>query len=288
MNRIFFGILLVVFPLVGCSQSDEQVGPTTISKAPNDTVAVLGTGDMGNSFGPRLAALGYRVVYGSRNPTSDKVLALLEVTGHDASAATQKEAAQQADIVLLALPWPAMETIMQNLGDLDGKVLIDMSVPPTDHADDGYLEITIETSSAEMIQGWNPRAMVVKAFGTLGSNIVDDPLVAGGPVSVPIASDHRIAKEKTALIASELGLDPVDAGPLRMARVLESMALLYLIPIYQERATQWEFYFRRSNFWVCTNYVPDGEIVEPEYPPLLDAGNMADIPHTQGLPEPCP
>ena len=45
MNRIFFGILLVVFPLVGCSQSDEQVGPTTISKAPNDTVAGLIVGD---------------------------------------------------------------------------------------------------------------------------------------------------------------------------------------------------------------------------------------------------
>ncbi len=279
-------ICFALFTLLGCGQADKPV--VSVTPQPKDTIAVLGTGDMGNSFGPRLAALGYRVVYGSRNPTSDKVLALLEVTGHDASAATQKEAAQQADIVLLALPWPAMETIMQNLGDLDGKVLIDMSAPPMDYADDGYLEIVIETSSAEMIQGWNPRAMVVKAFVTLGANIIDDPLMAGGPVTVPIASDHRIAKEKTALIASELGLDPVDAGPLRMARVLESMGLLYMIPIYQERATQWEFYFRRSNFWVCTNYVPDGEIVEPEYPPLLDAGNMADIPHTQGLPEPCP
>jgi predicted dinucleotide-binding enzyme len=68
-------------------------------------------------------------------------------------------AAQRADIVLLAVPWPPMEQVAQNLGDLSGKIVIDIS-DPTQQAPDGYLEIMVETSSAEMIQRWNPGAAV--------------------------------------------------------------------------------------------------------------------------------
>jgi predicted dinucleotide-binding enzyme len=214
------------------------------------------------------------------------VIALVALTGHGASATTQKDAAQQGDIVLLALPWPAMETIMQNLGDLDGKVLIDMSWPPSDIDDDGYDRITIETSAAEMIQGWNPRAMVVKAFLTLGSNVIDDPSTASGPVTVPIASDHRIAKEKTAKIAAELGLDPVDAGPLRFARNIEAMAELMLVPVSQGRDEVWDFYFRRTNYFVCNTYEGDG--AEDGGLPVLAADNLADMPNTQEPLPPCP
>lgn len=284
MNLGYTCIWISLFTLVGISQSGHADESAT--RAPKDTIAVIGTGDFGNSFGPRLAALGYPIVYGSRNPQSDKVKALLEKTGHGSTATTQKDAAQQGDIVMLLVPWPAMETITQNLGDMDGKVMIDVSWPPTDPTDDGYYEVTIETSSAEMIQGWNPSAMVVKAFGTLGSQIIDEPLMAGGPVTVPIASDHRIAKEKTAAMAVALGLDPVDAGPLRMARNIEAMMLLYYVPHLQGRDTGWEFYFRRTNYWMCNAYEPDGG--EEEYPPVSDADNLADMPETQGLPEPCP
>ena len=70
----------------------------------------------------------------------------------------------------------------------------------------------VETSSAEMIQSWNPGARVVKAFATLGSYVVDNPAVVGGPVTVPIASDDREAKEQVARIIAAMGLDPVDAS----------------------------------------------------------------------------
>ncbi len=93
--------------------------------AETGVVAVIGTGDMGDSLGPRFAELGYRVVYGSRNPDSDKVKALVAKTGGNASATTQMAAAQQGDIVLTLVPWPAMETVAQSLGNLDGKIVID-------------------------------------------------------------------------------------------------------------------------------------------------------------------
>ncbi len=134
--------------------------PTDSYSQDRESVAVIGTGDMGNSLGPKLAEIGYRVIYGSRDPTRESVQDLVERTGAGASATTQKEAAQAADIVLLAVPWPPMEQVAQNLGNLDGKIVIDVSFPFR-QAEDGYPESMVETSSAEMIQGWNPGAKVV-------------------------------------------------------------------------------------------------------------------------------
>lgn len=284
MNPKFTCIWISFFTLIGINQTIYAADSEDLP--PKDAIALIGTGDFGNSFGPRLAALGYPVVYGSRNPDSDKVKALLKMTGHGSTATTQKEAAQQADIVMLLVPWPAMETITQNLGDMTGKVMIDVSWPPVDLVDDGYYVVAVDTSSAEMIQDWNPDAMVVKAFGTLGSNVIDDPMDAGGLVTVPIASDHPVAKEKTAELAIALGLDPVDAGPLYMARNIEAMMLLYVVPHLQGRDTGWEFYFRRTNYWMCNTYVSE-EGVE-EMASAEKATDVADIPDIHGPPEPCP
>ncbi len=283
MKFVISCLLISLFTWFGISQSGYAAESS--ESQPKETIALIGTGDFGNSFGPRLAALGYPVVYGSRNPESDKVKALLKKTGHGSTATTQKEAAQQGDIVMLLLPWPAMETITQNLGDMSGKVMIDVSWPPVKLTDDGYYVVTIDTSSAEMIQDWNPGAMVVKAFGTLGSNIIDDPLMAGGLVTVPIASDHAIAKEKTAAMVIALGLDPVDAGPLHMARNIEAMMLLYYIPHVQGREMGWEFYFRRINYWKCNKYAPEGG--EEEWGSAVNASDIADLPDIHGPPEPC-
>ena len=251
-----------------------------------ETIAVLGTGDMGDSFGPRLAALGYRIIYGSRSPNSNKVRDLVERTGHAASATTAEAATQQADIILLALPWPAIEKVVQGLGDLDGKILIDISWPPTRYADDGFEEIAIDTSAAELIQSWQPGAYVVKAFLTIGSNVIDDPTFAGGPVSIPIASNYRRAKEKVGQLAAQLGLDPVDVGPLRFARNIEAMTELMLVPYAQGRDEGWNFYFRRTNYFVCNAYEGDGSNNTP--PRTIDAGNLAEMPTTQPPLPPCP
>ena len=248
-----------------------------------ETVAVIGTGDMGDSLGPRFAELGYRVVYGSRHPESDKVQALARKTAANASATTQMAAAQQADIVLALVPWPAMETVARSLGDLDGKIVIDVSMP-FEQGEDGYPKHLLETSSAEMIQGWNPGAKVVKAFATLGSQVIDNPMVEGGVVTVPIASDHRDAKEKVAGIVAAMGLDPVDFGPLRMAREIEILQMIYMIPLVQNRPEHWEFYFRRSDHYGC--YQSGGSTSEG-LGPAYDAGDLADFPQTGEAP-PCP
>lgn len=244
------------------------------------TVAVIGTGDMGDSLGPRLANLGFRIVYGSRNPQSEKVRALVQLTGHGASAASPIEAVQMSEVVLTLVPWPAMREVAHSLGDLAGKIVIDVSMP-FEQGGDGYPKKMVDTSSAEIIQQLNPGARVVKTWATLGSQVIDNVHAVDGPVSVPLASDDREAKEYVAKIVAAMGMDPVDFGPLRMAREIETLQMIYMVPLVQARDQSWEFYFRRSNYWPCQ---------EPEgwYDPVFDAGELAILPRTQGEPAPCP
>jgi len=247
---------------------------------PKPMVAIIGTGDMGDSLGPKFVALGYDVVYGSREPNGDKAQAVVAATGGNSRATTQREAAQAGDIIVLAVPWPAMETVAQNLGSLDGKIVIDISFPH-EQGDDGYYVPMLETSSAEMIQQWNPDARVMKTFALQASYVIDDPGVTGGPVSIPIAADDRAAKEQIAKLIVEMGHDPIDAGPLRYARELEAMQRLYGVPFFQRREAAWEFYFRRSYYWEC--------IWQDDWSdPVADANNLARMPETQGPARQCP
>jgi predicted dinucleotide-binding enzyme len=270
MKRIAFEILcaalILCVPFVGAAE--------------RETIAIIGTGDLGDSFGQRLARLGYPVVYGSRTPDSDRVEALVALTGHGSSATTQVEAAQRGDIIFLPITWPAMETAAQSLGNLDGKIVIDVSIPWT-QGDDGYPETMVETSSAELIQKWNPGAKVVKGLGTMSSMIIDNPATLDGIVTIPLASDHRNAKERVARLVDELGLDPVDFGPLRMARAIEAMQIIYMIPLLQRRTEEWEFFFRRNADWVC-KWEDDWSI------PVFDADELAEMPEKQDPPIPCP
>jgi len=258
--------LLLTFPVVSLSQD-------------RGTIAVIGTGDMGDSLGPKFAELGYRVVYGSRDPTREALKKLVQQTGNGARATTQQEAAQAGDIVVLAVRWPAMETVAKNLGKLDGKLIIDISTPFR-QAEDGYMESMVETSSAELIQGWNPGAIVVKTV-TASSNIIDDPEVLDGPVATFVAADDRAAKEQVARLVAELGMVPVDAGPLRHSREIEAFFHLFMVPLLQQRGQSWEMAIRPNNIWAC--------IAEDDwYSPVADKGNLAQLPDPGIELPPCP
>lgn len=240
-------------------------------------VAVIGTGFMGGALGPRFAELGYTVTYGSRDPERESVRQLVARTGHGASARKQQDAVADAELVVLAVGWPAMEQVAQNLGNLDGKIIVDVS-DPMKQGPDGYQVRLVETSSAEMIQEWNPGAIVVKAFNTLGYFLIADPSAIDEPITVPIAADDRAAKEKVARIVADMGLDPVDSGPLRFAHELEGMAMIYMMALDQRRPENWEFSFRRTTHW--------SDIWEDDWSvPVQDAEDLAEIPGLDNLNE---
>ncbi len=200
---------------------------TIASTAKADTVAIIGTGRVAAALGPPFATLGHRIIYGSRSPTRASVQDLLARTHSTATAMPPRAAAAQANIVVLATPWTATEAVVKGLGDLEGKIIID----PTNayaKAADGLREIGVDTSAAELIQGWAPRAYVVKAFNTLNSATMADPAGAGGPVTIPIVGDNQAAKDQVSELITGIGLEVMDLGPLRYARVVENMLIVWM------------------------------------------------------------
>jgi NADPH-dependent F420 reductase len=198
------------------------IGPL---EATAETVAMIGTGNVGAALGRRFAENGHKIVYGSRDPSAADVRELVAATGNGAVAVTQAEAAAQGDIVILAIPWSAAEDVVRALPDLRGKVVVDPTNPRV-MAADGFADYPIEDSNAERIARLAPGAHVVKAFSTLGAETMLDPSLARSPVTVPIVGDDRAAKERVAALAREIGLEVVDVGPLRHARIIEGLHYL--------------------------------------------------------------
>src|SRR5210317_26495 len=209
-----------------------------------DTIAVIATGDVGGALGPEFAEQGHTIVYGSRDPERSKVLDLVKKTGELASATTPAEAAAQADIVVLAVPGLLVEEITKSLGDLSGKIIIDPTNPLERRMN--RLEHAVDTSNAEIIQAAAPGAYVVKAFNTLNWRTMVDPSSAGGPVSIPLVGDNGRAKKIVAELVAGMGLEPIDVGPLRDARWVEGMLILWINNRFGGKRPSFDYHLRAN------------------------------------------
>jgi predicted dinucleotide-binding enzyme len=196
------------------------------AQASADTIAIIGTGNVASTFGPKFADLGHEIIYGSREPQREDVLALVRETGNGASALTPAESVIDADIVVIAVPGLVVESVVAGLGDLSGKIIMDVTNPT--HTVEGGLRVhAVETSNAEIIQNMAPEAFVVKAFNTLNYRTMLDPQSAGGPVTIPLAGNDTAAKAKVAELAEGIGFETSDVGPVRYAHELEGMLILF-------------------------------------------------------------
>jgi hypothetical protein len=196
-----------------------------VEPAAAETVALIGTGNVGSALGRRFAEQGHTVVYGSRDPAAADLVALLRETGHGALVLPPAQAAARSRVVVLAVPWTATEDVVRSLGDLSGKILVDPTNPRV-MAADGFADYALPDSNAERIARLAPGAQVVKAFSTLGAETMLDPQLAQGPVTIPVVGDDRAANELVATLAREIGLEAVDVGPLRHARIIEGLHYL--------------------------------------------------------------
>jgi len=189
-------------------------------------IGIIGSGNVGGTLGTRWAQGGHTVTFSSRTPDSAAMKALLQTAGPDATAASARATVQSSDVLLLASPWPATKSMLNAAGDLSGKILIDATNPIL--PDLSGLEAGTSTSAGEMVAGWCPGAKVVKAFNTIGSSIMADPNMNGTPALMFYCGDDDAAKQVVHQLATELGFDAEDAGPLKQSRLLEPFAMLWI------------------------------------------------------------
>ena len=189
-------------------------------------LAILGTGRVGGALGPRWAAKGHRVVYGVRDSGSAEVQGVLQKSGTNAAATGVREAAAAAPVILLAIPWNATREVIASLGPLEGKILLDCINPIK--ADFSGLALGEAPSAAEQIAAWAPGASVVKAFNTVSDATMVNPAYGGQQATMFYCGDDAAAKATVRQLTVDVGMEPVDAGPLHNARYLEAMSMLYI------------------------------------------------------------
>lgn len=193
-----------------------------------DVGVVGGTGREGFALGVRWAAAGLSVVLGSRvrerGVEAARRAAGLDLRGA-VSGGTNREAAEGAALVVLAVPFHAHEEVLPEIEPLvRGKVVVDTTVSLMS-VDPPQLSLPPEGSAAQRVQAMLPHARVVAAFHTvsahklaqLGRELEEDTLVCG---------DDPLAKRQVARLAEAVGLRPVDAGGLDQASTLERLAAL--------------------------------------------------------------
>jgi predicted dinucleotide-binding enzyme len=192
-------------------------------------LAIIGAGDVGGTLGAAWARrAGHDIFFGVTNPRSDKTQALLRQIGGKARAGTAAEAAAAGDVIVLATPWPATEAAIRSMGDLKGRIIMDATNPLAMGPDGLGLEIGHGISGGEKVQGWAPGASVFKTLNTTGYSNMAEPAFGGVNSVMFVAGDDEAAKPKVLGLIGELGFEAVDAGPLRVARLLEPHAMLWI------------------------------------------------------------
>jgi 8-hydroxy-5-deazaflavin:NADPH oxidoreductase len=198
-------------------------------------VGILGSGLMGGKLGTLFARAGHEVIF-SYARSHQKLEKLARAAKGSARAGTPREAAQDADTILLAVHWSRIGDVLNQTGSLSGKVIVSCSLPMSN--DDTELVIAHTTSGAEALAKRLPKARVVSAFNTVPSEVLFGVFAArrraAKPSLVFCGNDSR-SKKIAAELIRDVGFDPVDAGPLRIARFTEPFALLVAQLAYERK-----------------------------------------------------
>ncbi len=198
-------------------------------------IGVLGTGMVGAAIGTRLIEAGHEVRMGARDAGNEKARKWAEGAGPRASRGTFADAAAFGEIVFSATLGKASLDALKaaGAGNLDGKVLVDVSNP---------LDFSMGTppvlftgpgdSLGERIQHSFPKARVVKALNTVNASVMGRPERLGGESDLFVAGNDADAKGRVTALLHDLGWKTVhDLGDIRAARGMEAY-LLFWITVY--------------------------------------------------------
>ncbi len=181
---------------------------------------------MGGKLGTIFALAGHEVIF-SYARSKEKLKRLARDAQGNARAGTPREAAQDADALLLAVHWSRIDDALSQAGDLAGKVIVSCSLPM--NADNTELVVAGSSSGAEELARRVPGTRIVAAFNTVPSEVLFSIFAARRkPIrpSLVYCGDDEGGKRVAAGLIRDVGFDPVDVGPLRTSRYIEPFALL--------------------------------------------------------------
>lgn len=193
-------------------------------------ISILGAGNVGMALAHALLRAGQPVTLGVPDPArhAQAVAAL----GPQATLAGSDEAVEHGELVILAVPYAAALEIAQRRADWQGRVLVDATNPLAPGL--SGLSLGTTTSGAEQVAERARGARVVKAFNTTGAENMADSRYARGQPMMPVAGDDAAAREHVRALATLIGFDAVDMGPLSTARYLEPLAMAWIHLAYKQ------------------------------------------------------
>jgi len=186
-------------------------------------IAIIGAGSVGAALGRAWIKHGEDVIWGLRKAADPKYAARPKDR-----VKSPAEAVKEAEVVVIATPWSAAEAAIKSLGSLAGKTVIDCMNPLGMGPDGLQLVLGFNASAGEQVASWVPGAFVFKTLNTTGAgNMAKAADYPVKPVML-VAGDDADRKPVMMELVGKLGFDPVDAGPLKNARLLEPFAMVWI------------------------------------------------------------
>jgi NADPH-dependent F420 reductase len=189
-------------------------------------IAIVGSGHIGAGLARPWSKKGHSVTFAAREPGDAELVALAKEVG--AKTASVSDGARGADVVVLAMPYGALDDVLKAAGDLAGKVVIDCTNAVERGPGGMALKYGHTTSAAEELQKRLPRAKVFKSFNAQGAENLAQPVYGGVAASNFFCGDDAEGRKAVKTLVEEIGFEAIDAGPLKNARLVEPLMLLWM------------------------------------------------------------
>lgn len=188
-------------------------------------ITILGTGRIGGTLGKKWAAAGHELIFGTREPGSDRIRILLSDCGAHSRAERAGEACALGDVILFATPWSTVEVMAgENAAELDGKILIDAT---NRFFSDGPINNLAALSAAA------PTATIFRAFNTLGWEVFADPDFEGLLADMVFCGPDGDSRAIVERLISEVGVRPIWLGGNDRIETVDHLGQLWVTLVFR-------------------------------------------------------
>jgi 8-hydroxy-5-deazaflavin:NADPH oxidoreductase len=183
-------------------------------------IAIIGSGNVGGALAQQWIMAGHAVVIGAKFPLSDKNISLANKIGEDKFSSVQN-AVQQSDVLLIATPPTAIFEVLEQMGDVADKVIID--------ATNSIMKSPEPYKTVYHCLQDKTNAEIVKCFNTTGFENMLDPIYNGEAIDMFMAGNSDRAKSVALQLSQDAGFGScLDFGKSDKVELLEKFALSWI------------------------------------------------------------